>query len=50
MSMVQFIYDKLHNIAIVLYNLNEKWSFGANFALQTGQPVTHPVGKYEYLE
>jgi putative flippase GtrA len=23
------------------YNLNEKWSFGANFALQTGQPVTY---------
>jgi hypothetical protein len=43
------LYDKLHNIAITSsYNLNEKWSFGANFALQTGQPVTHPVGKYEY--
>ena len=45
------VYDKLHNIAITSsYNLNEKWSFGANFALQTGQPVTYPVGKYEYLE
>jgi hypothetical protein len=22
----------------------------ANFALQTGQPVTYPVGKYEILE
>jgi long-subunit fatty acid transport protein len=43
--MVQFVYDKLHNIAITSsYNLNEKWSFGANFVLQTGQPVTHPVG------
>jgi hypothetical protein len=28
--MVQFVYDKLHNIAITSsYNLNEKWSFGA---------------------
>ncbi|MGZ9735733.1 TonB-dependent receptor [Flavobacterium sp. GNP002] len=44
------IYDKLHNIAVTSsYNLNEKWSFGANFALQTGQPVTYPVGQYEYL-
>ncbi len=44
------VYDKLHNIAITTsYNWNEKWSFGANFALQTGQPVTYPVGQYEYL-
>ncbi len=44
------VYDKLHNIAITTsYNLNENWSFGANFALQTGQPVTYPVGQYEYL-
>ena len=44
------IYDKLHNIAITSsYNLNEKWSFGANFSLQTGQPVTYPNGQYEYL-
>ncbi|MDI5949526.1 TonB-dependent receptor [Flavobacterium yafengii] len=44
------VYDKLHNIAITTsYNLNEKWSFGANFASQTGQPVTYPIGQYEYL-
>ncbi|MFV5691737.1 TonB-dependent receptor [Flavobacterium sp. LT1R49] len=44
------VYYKLHNIAITSsYNLNEKWSFGANFALQTGQPVTYPNGQYEYL-
>lgn len=44
------VYDKLHNIAITSsYNLNEKWSFGANFALQTGQPITYPVGQYDYL-
>jgi hypothetical protein len=44
------VYDKLHNVAITTsYNLNEKWSFGTNFALQTGQPVTYPVGQYDYL-
>ncbi|MFV8271039.1 TonB-dependent receptor [Flavobacterium sp. GT2N3] len=45
------VYDKLHNIAITTsYNWNEKWSFGANFALQTGQPVTYPIGQYDYLD
>lgn len=43
-------YDKLHNVAVTgSYNLNEKWSFGANFALQTGQPMSYPNGQYEYL-
>ncbi|UUF16775.1 MULTISPECIES: TonB-dependent receptor [Flavobacterium] len=43
-------YDKTHNLAITsAYNLNEKWSFGANFALQSGQPVTYPNAQYEYL-
>ncbi len=42
-------YDKLHNLAITsAYTLNKKWSFGANFALQTGQPVTYPNGQYQY--
>jgi hypothetical protein len=44
------VYDKLHNIAITSsYSLNEKWSFGANFSLQSGQPVTYPTGQYDYL-
>ena len=44
------VYDKLHNVAVTsAYNLNDKWSFGANFALQTGQPATFPNGRYEYL-
>ncbi|MCD0466147.1 TonB-dependent receptor [Flavobacterium sp. ENC] len=43
-------YDKTHNLAITsAYNLNDKWSFGANFALQSGQPVTYPNSQYEYL-
>ena len=42
-------YDKLHNIAITSsYNWNEKWTFGANFTFQTGQPVTYPNGQYQY--
>jgi CarboxypepD_reg-like domain/TonB-dependent Receptor Plug Domain len=42
-------YDKLHNLAITSsYKLNDKWTFGANFALQSGQPVTYPNGQYTY--
>lgn len=42
-------YDKTHNLAVTsAYNLNEKWTFGANFALQSGQPVTYPNGQYQY--
>ena len=42
-------YDKLHNLSITSsYNYNPKWTFGANFVLQTGQPVTFPNGQYEY--
>ncbi|MDN3672263.1 TonB-dependent receptor [Flavobacterium branchiarum] len=44
------VYDKLHNLAVTTsYALNEKWSFGANFALQSGQPVSYPNSYYEYL-
>ncbi len=43
-------FDKLHDLSCVgNYKLNEKWRFGANFSLQTGQPVTFPNGQYEYL-
>lgn len=42
-------YDKTHNLAVTSsYKLNKKWNFGANFTLQTGQPVTYPNGQYEY--
>jgi hypothetical protein len=44
------IYDKLHDLGITSsYNLNNKWSFGLNFALQSGQPATYPKSQYEYL-
>lgn len=42
-------YDKLHNISITgAYQYTEKWSFGAIFALQSGQPATFPEGYYQY--
>ena len=42
-------YDKTHNLAVTgNYKLNKKWSFGANFTLQSGQPVTYPTGKYVF--
>ena len=45
------LYDKTHNIAITSsYTLTKKWSFGANFSLQTGQPVTYPDGQYQYQD
>ena len=30
------------------YELAKKWTLGANFALQSGQPVTFPNGQYQY--
>lgn len=42
-------YDKTHDLSIISsYELNPKWSFGAIFSLQSGRPVTHPNGYYEY--
>ncbi|RYG25478.1 MAG: TonB-dependent receptor, partial [Chitinophagaceae bacterium] len=42
-------FDKTHNLAITgSYSLSEKWNFGANFALQSGQPATFPNGQYEF--
>ncbi len=44
-------YDKLHNLAVTsAFEFNDKWSFGANFTLQTGQPVTFPEGQYQYQD
>lgn len=41
-------YDKLHNLSVTgNYEYSKKWSFSANFALQSGQPVTYPNGYYE---
>ncbi|RDK86829.1 outer membrane receptor protein involved in Fe transport [Marinirhabdus gelatinilytica] len=42
-------WDKPHDISITAqYELNNKWSFGANAIYQTGRPSTFPTGQYEY--
>lgn len=42
-------YDKLHNLNITgNYEFNPKWSFSANFTLQSGRPVTYPNGYFEF--
>ena len=41
--------DRTHDISMTgAYELNKKWSFGANLVFQTGRPVTYPNGQYEY--
>ena len=42
-------YNKTHDISVTTnYDLNKKWSFNANFLLQTGQPTTYPNAQYQY--
>ena len=41
-------YDKPHDFSAVLnYKLTKRFSFSANFAYQTGRPVTYPIGTYQ---
>ncbi len=45
------VYDKTHNLAVTSsYKFSEKWNFSANFALQSGQPVTYSNGQYQYQD
>lgn len=40
-------YDRPHDISIVAnYELNDRWSFGANWVYATGSPVTFPTGRF----
>ena len=42
-------WDKTHNLSVTgIYELNDKWSFGSIFSLQTGQPATFPNSQYTY--
>ena len=40
--------DRIHDVSIVLmYELNDKWSFSGTFIYYTGNAVTFPSGKYQ---
>ncbi|MCL6265474.1 TonB-dependent receptor [Flagellimonas myxillae] len=42
-------YDKPHDLSLVTnFKFNRRYSLSANFAYQTGRPVTYPVGNYVY--
>ncbi len=42
-------YDRTHDFSFTgSYQLNKKWSFGANLIFQTGRPVTYPNGQYTF--
>lgn len=42
-------YDRTHTLNVIgQYSLNDKWSFGANFAYITGVPYSIPTQKYIY--
>lgn len=42
-------YDRRNVLNIqAAYDYSEKWTFGANFNVSTGRPITLPAGKYEY--
>jgi hypothetical protein len=42
-------WDKTHDLTLTAnYELNRKWDLGANFTLQTGQPITYPNGQYQF--
>lgn len=41
-------FDRLHNLSVVSsYELNDKWSFSANFIYSSGTPATFPTNRYE---
>ncbi|MAC96703.1 MAG: hypothetical protein CMC96_14520 [Flavobacteriales bacterium] len=41
-------FDRLHNLSLVgSYQLNDKWSFSANFVYSSGTPATFPTNRYE---
>lgn len=41
-------YDRTHNVnTVLIYDLNKRFSFSANFVLMTGTPATFPTAKVE---
>ncbi len=42
-------YDRRHVFNVqAAFDMNAKWTFGANFTYSTGRPTTLPTGKFEY--
>lgn len=42
-------FDSPHNITLFLsYDTRNRWSFSANWVFMTGNPVTSPIGFYEF--
>ncbi|MFZ2905092.1 MAG: TonB-dependent receptor [Cyclobacteriaceae bacterium] len=42
-------YDRRNVVNVnAVYDLNDSWTFGANFSYSTGRPITLPAGKYEF--
>lgn len=42
-------YDRRNVVNVnAAYDLNDSWTFGANFSYSTGRPITLPAGKYEF--
>ena len=42
-------FDKPHNMtAVALYQLNDRWSFSANFTAASGTPATFPTNRFEW--
>ena len=43
-------YDKTHDFSMsVTHTPSKQWQWNANFVAQTGQPVTYPIGQYEFM-
>ncbi|HPK10221.1 MAG TPA: TonB-dependent receptor [Saprospiraceae bacterium] len=41
-------FDQLHNFSMTgFYELSKRWTFSANFVLNTGTPTTFPTSRYE---
>ena len=42
-------FDSPHNLSIfVSYDTRKRWSFSANWVFMTGNPITSPIGFYEF--
>ena len=41
-------YDRTHDVSLVVnYELNQRFTFSANWVFATGNPATYPVAKYD---